>query len=286
MELLDIHPHAIAADEKRYPFNPVDGKMSVWAKERPVTGEQLLAAMDDAGVSRAAIVHASTAYGYDNSYAADCAAAHPDRFRYVGAIDVTAPDAADKLSYWVKERGMVGFRIFAAGSTMAEDSGAWLDDPKTFPAWERAHELAIPICVQTRFTNLNRLRTLLERFPHVNVILDHFAHPPVEDGPPYAAAQPFFDLARYKNLYLKLTERIFHDLGKGKADPRSFLQKTVEGFGSDHIAWGSNFPSSPGTLPELRDLAIREAAFLPERDRIAIFSGTAKNLYPSLGQPA
>lgn len=283
MQIVDIHPHAISHDAKRYPFDPVGGKMSVWAKERPVDAEELLAAMDAAGIEKAVIVHASTAYGYDNSYAADSAAAYPKRFAFVGAVDVTSPDAPQKLTHWVKDRGMVGFRIFAAGSTMDEGSGEWLDDPKTFPAWEKAREFNIPVCLQTRFSAIARMRNLLDRFPTVKVILDHFAHPPIDDGPPFAKAAPFFDLAKkYPNLYLKLTERNFHDLSKAKMPAQPFMQKVVETFGSGRIAWGSNFPSSEGSLTELRDLALRELAFLPEKDRQAIFRDTALTLYPGL----
>ncbi len=282
MEIVDIHPHAIAKDAMRYPFAPVGGKMSKWSLERPVDGDELAAWMDKAGIRRAVIVHASTAYGYDNSYVADVIAAHADRFRFVGAVDVLAADAPEKLTHWVKERGMVGFRIFAAGSTMDESSGAWLADPATFPAWERARDLGIPVCVQTRFASFPMLRKLLDQFPDVTVILDHCSHPPVDDGPPYAAAQAFFDLAAYPKVNLKLTERNFHDLRAGKASTRSFIEKTIAAFGSDRIAWGSNFPSSDGTLVELRDLAARELAFLAEADQRAIFCETALKLYPAL----
>lgn len=282
MDIIDIHPHVIASDVQRYPFDPVGGKMSVWAKERPVDTEGMIAWMDKAGIAQSVIVHASTAYGYDNSYAADAAQAYPDRFRFVGAVDVRAADAPAKLAYWVKERGMVGFRIFAAGSTMGEDSGDWLDDPATFPAWEAARDLGISVVVQTRFKTFPALRKLVDRFGGVKVIIDHFSHPPLEDGPPYAAAQAFFDLASCPNVYLKLTERVFHDCTKGKADARSFLEKTIAGYGTRRIAWGSNFPSSDGTLVELVELAKRELAFLSSADQAQIFSGTARTLYPSL----
>ncbi|HZR97877.1 MAG TPA: hypothetical protein VFE37_04170 [Chloroflexota bacterium] len=78
MHIVDIHPHVIATDHARYPLAPVGGKLSEWAARRPVTCEQLLAAMDEAGVAQAALVQASTAHGHDNRYSADCAAAHPD----------------------------------------------------------------------------------------------------------------------------------------------------------------------------------------------------------------
>jgi L-fuconolactonase len=282
LEIIDIHPHAISRDVARYPYAPLGGTMSAWTQERPVEGDALAAMMEQAGIRRAVVVHASTAYGYDNSYVADVAAAHRDRFRFVGALDVTAPDAAERLEYWVKERGMAGFRIFAAGVTIKDSSGAWLADPQTFPAWEKARELGIAICLQTRHAALLTIEKMLERFPGVNVILDHCAYPPVEEGPPYPGLAGFFALAKHRNLYLKLTERNFDELRAGKATVRSFLDAAIGAFGSDRIAWGSNFPQSEGTLIELRDLALRELAYLPASDREQIFAKTALKLYPTL----
>ena len=284
-EIVDIHPHAISRDAARYPFDPAGGKMSTWAAERPVDGDELAVLMKQAGIGRAAIVHASTAYGYDNSYVADVAAAHREMFCYVGAIDVMADDARESVQYWVTQRGMAGFRIFAAGaSTMADDAGAWLADPKTFPAWEAADELGIPVCVQTRYRDLPLVKKLLDRFPNVTMILDHFAQPPVSEGPPYAEIDDFFALAAYPNLHLKLTERNFFDLQHGKATSQSFLDRTIAAFGSERIAWGSNYPSSDGMLIELRDLALRETAQLSEGDLQNIFSQTALRLYPQLAR--
>jgi predicted TIM-barrel fold metal-dependent hydrolase len=262
LDIVDIHPHVISSDVGRYPFNPVGGKMSGWSVERPADCDAMLAAMDAAGIRRSVLVHASTAYGYDNSYVADCAAAHPERFRFIGAIDVTAPDAVEQITHWVKDRGMVGFRIFAQGSTTGEGAGEWLADPKTFPAWEAARAFGIPVCVQTRFGSFGMLGKLLAQFPDVKVIVDHGK--------------------QHGNFYFKLTERNFDLLTKGKATTPSFIEQTIDAFGTDRIAWGSNFPSSAGSLGELLALAKRELAFLPEQDQEQIFGGTALTLYPSL----
>src|SRR5688572_16726997 len=104
-KILDIHPHIISNDDKRYPITPLGGKRSVWSAERPVTFEQMVAAMDKAGVDKAAIVHSSTTYGYDNSYAIDCAATQPKRFTVVFSVDVLAPDAPEKIRFWNKRGG-------------------------------------------------------------------------------------------------------------------------------------------------------------------------------------
>ena len=78
--VIDIHPHIIATDERRYPRAPIGGKQSDWSRERPVSAEQMLKAMDEAGIERSVLVQASSCYGHDNAYLADAVAAHPERF--------------------------------------------------------------------------------------------------------------------------------------------------------------------------------------------------------------
>ncbi|MGA9951513.1 MAG: amidohydrolase family protein, partial [Xanthobacteraceae bacterium] len=116
--VIDIHPHIISPDFKCYPRAPLGGKQSDWSATRPVSLEQLIAAMDATGIQKAAIVQASTCYGHDNSYVADAVAAHPKRFTGVFSADVLAPDAIEKMRHWM-ERGLTGMRLFTFGSTMS-----------------------------------------------------------------------------------------------------------------------------------------------------------------------
>ena len=51
MKYIDIHPHIIADDTKRYPLAPLGGHQSDWSRTRPVTAEQMIGAMDKAGAS-------------------------------------------------------------------------------------------------------------------------------------------------------------------------------------------------------------------------------------------
>lgn len=281
MDIVDIHPHVIASDTAKYPLNPVGGAVSKWAVQRPVTGEQYLAAIDQAGIDQAAIVQASTAHGYDNSYTADVAAAHPDRFVGVCCIDALAPDAPQQLTYWVRERGMAGLRLFTTGSTMTEQSD-WLNDPATFPAWEQAGALGIPLCVQMKTSAVPLLREMLDRFRGVKVILDHMSYAPVLDGPPFGQAEPFFSLAEFPDVYLKFTIRNIELVQATPGTAQPFFQKVVDTFGANRIAWGSNFPAADQGLQELLDLARSAVAFLPEQDQQAIFAGTARTLFPAL----
>src|SRR5262249_36938231 len=143
---IDIHPHIIANDTARYPLAPLGGHQSDWSRTRPVTVEQLIAAMDEAGVQKAAIVQASTCYGHDNSYVADAVATYPNRFTGVFSVDVLGSEAPQQMRAWYR-RGLTGMRLFTFGSTMSEQAN-WLDDPRTYPAWACAGELGLSICLQ------------------------------------------------------------------------------------------------------------------------------------------
>jgi L-fuconolactonase len=280
MNIIDIHPHIISDDEKRYPPAPLFGKRSDWSQERPSTVETLVAAMNEAGVAKAAIVHSSTTYGFDNSYVVDGCKQYKDRLVAVGSVDMLADDVPAVIRSWV-DKGLAGLRIFTGGSTKDFDPSE-LDNPKSFKAWEMLAELGLPMCIQTGPTGLPYVRMLAEKFSGVNIILDHLGRPDVLDGPPYANAAGLFALADVPNIYLKLTPRIFGDVEKDKASAETFFPRVVEAFGAQRMAWGSNFPTSPGTLKEILAIAEKGLACLNDEDRAWIFGKTAQTLYPAL----
>lgn len=282
MPVIDIHPHIVSPDTERYPLAPLGGTQSTWSSERPTTYQTLLKAMDDAGVDKAAIVHSSTAYGYDNSYVADAVAAVPSRFTGVYSIDVMAPDAVKTFDDWLA-RGCTGMRLFTTGSTLP-DQATWFVDPKTYPFWEHASAKNIPVCMQMKQEGIPLLRQIMDRFPKVTIILDHLSRAPFADGPPYRAATEFFELAKYKQLYLKVTPINVTPKSWGKGTPESFFGKVIDTFGAARIGWGSNFPNSVGTLSEILAAARKAFSFAKESDQDWIFAKTAEVLYPVLAK--
>lgn len=280
MTVIDIHPHIISDDADRYPPAPLFGKRSDWSQERPCTVASLIAAMDEAGVDKAAVVHSSTTYGFDNSYVVDGCNEYPDRLIAVGSVDVAASDAVPVIRGWV-DKGLKGLRIFTGGSTKDFDPTE-LENPAAYPAWEVLGDLGIPMCIQTGPIGLPQVRDLAVRFPKVNIILDHLGRPDVLDGPPYANADSLFAMADLPNIYLKLTPRIMGDVTKGQASADTFFTKVAAVFGANRMAWGSNFPTSPGTLSDILATARDRLACLSDEDQDWVFAKTAQTLYPAL----
>lgn len=273
--IVDTHVHVMGEDQVKYPRRQ---SVPEWVVDMP--GAKMLSLMREAGIDRTVLVQAFGAYAYDNSYAADCAAEHPGIFTSVCILNPLEADGPDELTYWVKERGVRGLRIF---TITGDDTTIRLDDPKTFPLWERAGSLGIPICVITQFKQLGELRAPLERFPNIPVALDHVGMPRLDEGAPYGSIEPLFAMAKYPNVYLKFSSVTMDSAQKGKSTPRDFFRILLDRFGARRMMWGSNFPATHDRpLKEQLQLAQRELAFVSEEDRRWLFGETALTLWPML----
>ncbi len=278
--IIDVHCHVVSPDREKYPLAPIGGKQSDWSSERPTTPEQLIAAMDEAGVEKAAVVQASTAYGHNSSYLADSIVKFPKRFTGVFSLDPLDPQALEQMDHWVS-RGMTGMRVFTTGSTMPGQQ-TWLDDERAFPVWEKAGALKLPIAMQMTAEGIPLLLKIVKAFPQTNFLLDHLARPVINDGVPYAKAQSLWDIAGYKNIYLKLTSRTVEHCQQGASTPAAFMDKVLSTFGASRVLWGSNYPAHDDTLKNIVDETMHVLASVSDADRAQIFSGTALDLYPSL----
>jgi len=275
--IIDTHVHVVAEDQKKYPRQVTPGPSGEWV--RNMSAEALLSLNAQAGIDKTVLVQAYSAYGFDNSYVADCAADHPERFSSVCILDPLEPTAAENLRYWVTERGMRGLRLF----TTTETEGRWLDDRRTFPVWECAGALGIPIWIMTLSHQITRVRAVLERFPMITVALDHLAVPRLSGGPPYDSVRPLLELAQFPNLYLKFSSVNLYAASRGNSNVKEFFSRLLDRFGPGRMMWGSNFPATNDrTLKEQYELARNELSFTPEADQRLLFGETALTLWPVL----
>jgi L-fuconolactonase len=284
--IVDTHAHVSSPDAERYPRQPISSGNSAMpdlvehARRIPaLPAEKLLAENAGAGIDATVVVQMFSRYAYDNSYAADAVARHPGKLALVVTIDPTMPDAAETLSYWVRERGAHGVRLL----TSTHPDQPWLDDPRTHGLWDLARALDITICVQIFADMAPRLRNILARFPDQRVALDHLGYPALDDGPPYEKAAPLFSLADYSNLCVKFSTDNIVAAAKGKSTQRQFFERLVADFGVSRLMWSSNYNMvySPG-LKEQLATALEIFSFLADGDRERVFGGNALRLWPTL----
>lgn len=278
MPTIDTHVHVVAADHQRYPFQPDSRGLGEWVTAHPVTVEELILEMSSGGVDQALLVQASSAYGYNNSYVSDGAELHPNRFVSICIIDMVAPDASDTLTHWVEKRGARGVRLF----TTPQPEAPWLDDPRTFPVWERTLELGIPMLVQTFNRHLPRLYGVMEKFPEVPVAVDHLGNAQLEAG--HAPLPELLRLSDLPSAHAKFSTVNVYDCEKKGVPIPEYFGPLLERFGSHRLMWGSNYPNTyDRPYDEMVDVSRNALAYLPAADRDALFGGTALKLWPELG---
>jgi len=275
--LIDTHPHVMTAPSSRYPFAPVGDRQSAWSRGIELDSAAFAAMMRAAGVAKAALVQTSTVYGFDNRFLADAVASRPGTFAGVCSVDALAGDAPGQLSYWIRERGLSGVRLFAAAAA-------------TGVLFERAQELAVPVDLQVRYPSIAAVRRVLGRYPSVRVVLDHLGGAPVTGGPPYRAAAGLLELAECDRVHVKFAN---HNLDAAdEADgstAEGFLEHLVAAFGADRVLWGSNFPNTFGKSPTtaatytaMVSRVLGTASRLGQDVAAQLLGGTAQGLYAGL----
>ena len=284
--IVDTHVHVFTNDRQRYPQvqdtpraglvpTVVEIGQSPWPE---TTGETLVKMMDEAGIACATLVQSYFLYEFDNSYTVDCSLAYPDRFAGICVLDPMDPAAPDQLSQLVEQRGIKGIRFMRGRLPTCT-----LDNPATFPLWQRIADLKIPACIHERIDDSARARPVLEKFPEVKVAFDHgWGHKVGE--PPYDLLRPLFDLAVFPNVYVKTAINNMVAAREGTGTPEKFYTALVRQFGSRRIMWSSNYPAHPkfGGMQERLRISCQDLAFLGDEDQRNIFGETALTVWPSL----
>jgi predicted TIM-barrel fold metal-dependent hydrolase len=288
--IVDSHTHVVAPDQRRYPLVPygldqgvgAERKQAAWFRDVPVSAEDLLGSMDQAGVAAALLVQGVGAYSYDNSYTVDAVGVAPGRFASVVCVDPLQPDAAGTLRTLVEQRGARGVRLF----TVTNPESTWLDEDVGSTLWDEARRLEIPVIVTILARQIPKLANALRRFADLPVALDHCGFPDLRGGPPYERARALDDLAAFPNLRLKVTTHVLRLAEKDPAGPAAFVEHLASSFGAARLAWGSDYPQTHDrSYADMVQLARRACAGLGEGDRARFLGGTACELWPELRVP-
>jgi predicted TIM-barrel fold metal-dependent hydrolase len=280
--VIDTHMHVWANEPQRFPFDhPYESNF----KPPPVAGtvEMLLEEMDRYAIDHAVLVQVIY-YGWDNRYVAHCLKRQPQRFRAQGLIDPTDPEVAGKLEYWMREYGLSGMR-FSPIYYRGRDE--WLASESHRQLWKKAEELRAIFNFFIAADQLAKLEKRLVDHPAVNVVIDHLARVDLTRPDPAAEVAQLTRLARYPNVWVKVSELNLLSPSKKYpyADTFSWLRRVYDVFGPDRLLWGTGFPGAtraqagrPSLEQELR-LIRQEIPFFSAQEREKILGRNAARLW-------
>lgn len=276
--IVDTHVHVWEIDPPKYPIGPTSPNWNSYPDE-PGTADALLEEMDLHGVNWTVLVQTSWST-WDNGYIADSVERFPNRFIGHGLIDPQDPNNAELVRYWIKERGLVGFRFHP----MYYPNEKILLTTQNRTMWEEIADVDAIIQFHLRTENADQVATIAQQYPHLILILDHMGYPQVDSDE--SLFQPIIDLAKYDNIYLKLSDvagRSNQDFPFSDVHP--YIISLLSVFGSERTVWGTGFPGHHRTKHNWPTLAdelrlIREGLpFLTSTDKDNIFSNTAVNIW-------
>ena len=276
--IVDTHVHVWEIDPPKYPIGPTSPNWNSYPDE-PGTADELLTEMDTHGVDWTVLVQTSWST-WDNGYIADSVEHFPNRFIGHGLIDPQDPNNAEQVRYWIKDRGLAGFRFHP----MYYPDEKILLTRQNEPMWEEIASLDAVIQFHLRAEFADQVAVIADRHPSLKLILDHMGYPQVDADA--AEFQPIVDLAQHDNMYLKLSDvagRSSQDFPYTDVHP--FIEKLVKAFGVERMVWGTGYPGHhrtkhnwPTLDQELR-LVQEGLPFLTAAQRERILGGTAAEIW-------
>ena len=284
--VVDTHMHVWAKHPSRYPF-PYPYSKDFRGPPKDATIEMLLDDMDRNGCTHAILVQCIY-HGWDNAYVADSLAHAPHRLRAHGLIDPADPKVADKLEYWIVDRGLHGMRFSPVYYQDGQHGGdAWLDAPETHALWERAEKYDAVFNFFIAPAQLQRLGTMAQAHPNVRVVVDHVGNCNVRADDPAADFRKLTDLARFSNVWVKVSE--LTAASKTAVYPFEdtwpWVKRVYEAFGPDRLLWGTGYPGASRaannrpTLADEIDLIRTRIPFFSDEDREKILGRNAVALW-------
>jgi predicted TIM-barrel fold metal-dependent hydrolase len=284
--ILDAQVHAY---ERDHPGRP-------WAATLHgpphVSGDEMVAAMDGAGVDGALLVSPWTMYRFDPSYALEVYAAHPERFAVVAPVDPRRADVDDVFAEWAGTPGAVGVRLMLWGDALPSSGDARAGGGDAQAGLDRVASSAgrhrLPLCI-LGWGRLPVIDGLAARHPETQIVVDHlglrqpFEPPPPAD--PFAELPAVLSLARHPNVAVKVTGAVtLSQQGYPFADIWDPLARLFDAFGVDRCLWGTDWTRATAfaTYAQAVD-AFRHSDRLTGAERAALMGGTLQRIFGPIG---
>jgi predicted TIM-barrel fold metal-dependent hydrolase len=244
----------------------------------PFRAEDALALMNGAGVDRALIVPPSL-LGESNDYALECAAHWPDRFAVVGLVDPLRPDIGEVLDRWLDQPGMVGVRLRLVESEQRRWGAITALDP--FLSACASRDIVVSLFAPHAVAVAEQL---IQRHPGVRFALDHLGMPYIDDGPHFPERERMLGLARFPNVWVKLTSIASRSRsGYPFPETHDLIHAAYDAFGPERLLWGTDHTQQlargRATYQEQVDVFREALDFLSADDRRQILGENAARLY-------
>ncbi|HEX7296392.1 MAG TPA: amidohydrolase family protein [Pyrinomonadaceae bacterium] len=272
--IIDAHQHFWQVGRFDYPWLSSDLGL-LYQDYLPSALEPILQAN---GVEKTVLVQASNSIA-ESKWLLDLAGQFPFIAGVVGWVDLMDPDVADQITGLASSHRFKGVRHLVE----SEPDDDWLVQPQVLRGLNELarHGLSYDLLVHTR--HLHHVRTVVERCPDLQLVIDHMAKPPIASGKVADWAYEFKPLAEFSNIRCKLSGLVTEaSWGNWTTeDLRPYVDCALDSFGPERLMFGSDHPVCLVAASYERVLDSFQEALngLTARQRAMIFSENAKKFY-------
>lgn len=234
MAIIDAQVHVWGEAQPDWPAN---WRQRVHLPE-PITYQNLVDRMSEAGVDRAVLVPPSW-QGDSADYCLEAAATHPRHFGVMARIALKAPLSRADLEAWARRKGMLGIRL----TFHQAENRAWIADGTAEWLWPLAQALRIPIMVHAPPAESRRkLGEIAARHPDLRLVLDHMGlgreSRDERVGPALAET---IALASHPNVAVKMSMvPYFSTAPYPYRNIHADLRRVFDAFGPRRCFWGTD----------------------------------------------
>ena len=236
----------------------------------PFGPEQMLPLMDDVGVDHVVIVPPGF-MGANNQYTLECVQEHPKQFSVMGLVDISDGNITTIVRDWLDQPGMLGVRTHLHRRLRER----WGSEEAGDRFWDACNEFEIPVAGFAA-GDLGYLAGVLERWPNLRLIIDHFGLPQIDitrrRGVDLDQLEEVLRLNRFPNVMVKVSTLPVRSHQKYPfADMHEIAKRTFSAFGPRRMMWATDFTQSlarNGSMYREELIFWREAlsAFLSQDD--------------------
>ena len=231
--LVDTHVHCFAGlDDARFPYHP----QGPYRPADTATPENLLRAMDLAGVDRAVIVHPEP-YQDDHRYLEHVLSVGGKRLKGTVLVFADKPQSVAQLPELVKKLPIVAVRIHAYNPARLPP----FDKPALRQLWKQAGDLGLAVQLHLEPRYAPRFTPLIKEFKDVRVIIDHLGRPLQGTAEEHAIVVKWAELP---NTIMKISSLPKAD-EKGANELKPIIKQLHAAFGADRLIYGGGFDGSP-----------------------------------------
>ncbi|MCH2211321.1 MAG: amidohydrolase [Fuerstiella sp.] len=274
--LIDTHLEVWTLDPQ-FPFNHPEAGPNLNVQQ-PAPIENQVKQMEDFDLRYAVLINPRY-FGWDNSYIAHCVQRYPDLFVGHGLLEPEDPKAAEKLRYWVTERGLHGMRF----SPIYHPDSTWLNSKEHYPLWREAEKLGAVFNYYIAPHQMPMLEEMAGRFPGVKIVVDHAGKPDLKAKHCWPEFRKMFRLKKFPQVWISNSEP--YEMSEIKQYPYEdtwpFYKAIYEEFGPKQLVWGTGYPRPRWELPMDKELEFvdRYCDFYTDADRELLLGRNALDIW-------